>query len=170
MTVFSKYLLASGCVMITTLTSVALAVPQPQRNLAGYSSQLTVRPGDSIDFMVNSLESGSYKADLVRVINGDSRSKYEDQFKVVPVDAPFGGEYKGMAQALNTGSYVHVEDVSALDKLESFTVAAWIFPTFDPTEYTPPDLDNIDPFSPPSLNIAESISHQTIRTAAHSVV
>jgi len=151
------------CLIILLANVVhAEGVDGPKRTLIGYSSELTVRPGETIDFMVNAINGGSYKADLVRVINGDSHSRYKDQFKVVPVKASFMGSYEGNPQALNLGSYVHVDDASVLNGLKSFTVAAWIFPTFNPVEYTPPDLENPDPFHPPSLNIAESISHQTI--------
>ncbi|AXI45552.1 hypothetical protein C1J03_05590 [Sulfitobacter sp. SK012] len=48
----------------------------PARTIVGYSSELSVRPGDTVEFMVNSVDSGSYKADLVRVINGESQSLY----------------------------------------------------------------------------------------------
>jgi len=148
--------------MIMVQAGHSPAAGKYQRSIIGYSSELSLRPGDSVDFMVSAPDGGFYQADLVRVINGDMHSRYKDQFKVVPVEAAFAGTYEGKAQALNLGSYVHVEDASALDSLESFTVAAWIFPTFDPSEYEPPDLDNIDPFSPPTLNVAESVSHQTI--------
>lgn len=40
------------------------------RTLVGYSSELSVRPGDPIEFMVNAVNGGAYQADLVRVING----------------------------------------------------------------------------------------------------
>ncbi len=150
------------CTICLVNSALTLAADEPKRNIVGYSSELTARPGDTIEFMVSALKGGSYEADLVRVVNGDSQSRYKDQFKVVPVDASFAGDYESANQPLNSGSYVHAEDASALDGLKSFTVAAWIFPTFDPSEYEPPDLDNIDPFNPPSLNIAESISHQTI--------
>lgn len=154
---------------LVALTQSALSAPaeEVKRTVVGYSSELSVRAGDKIDVMVSALKGGNYDADLVKVINGDSVSRYKDQFKVVPVDAPFKGSYSGKPQPLNLGSYIHVEDVSALDGLGSFTVAAWILPTFDITEYTPPDLDNIDPFMPPSLNIAELQQYQVIISASH---
>jgi N,N-dimethylformamidase len=162
MNYFRIYFLVLCCVMSLVLANTSFATDEPKRTIVGYSSELTTRPGDSIEFMVTALKGGTYEADLVRVVNGDNLSRYKDQFKVVRVDSSFAGNYTGANQPLNSGSYVHVEDASALDGLKSFTVAAWIFPTFDPSDYEPPDLDNIDPFSPPSLNIAESISHQTI--------
>ena len=149
-------------VALSILTLSPATADEPARSLVGYSSELTVRPGDSVSFMVSSFDADDYEADLVRVINGDRLSVYKDGFELRPVDATFAGSYRGRPQALNLGSYVHVEDASALDGLESFTVAAWVFPTFDPTGYEPPDLDNIDPFSPPTLNVAEKVGHQTV--------
>lgn len=127
------------------------------RTLIGYSSELTVRPGDSLDFKVNTVNGGSYTADLVRVVNGDSRSIYGDLFKLTEVEAPFAGEYQGIQQPLNLGSYVQVEDASKLDGITSFSVGAWVYPVFDPTEYSPPDLENPDPFHPPTLTLAPKI-------------
>lgn len=128
-----------------------------KRTIIGYSSELTVRPGDTVAYMVSVIGGGSYEADLVKVINGDSLSRYAKMFKVEPVKAPFARKYKGAEQPLNLGSYVQVKNTGPLDKLNSFTVSAWIYPTFDPTEYEPPDLENPDPFFPPTLNIAPLI-------------
>ena len=158
----SKNTLAVFFLLTATLASTGALAANSERTLIGYSSELSLRAGDTVEFMVSAMDGGSYEADLVRIVNGDNKSKYSDQFRVDKVEASFAGTYKGNRQSLNLGSFIHVEDTSALDGLESFTVAAWIFPTFDPTEYTPPDLNNIDPFNPPSLNIAESITHQTI--------
>ncbi|MCX2982036.1 hypothetical protein EYC98_14325 [Halieaceae bacterium IMCC14734] len=127
------------------------------RTLVGYSSELSVRPGDPIKFMVNAVNGGAYEADLVRVLNGESRSIYGKLFEVKKVDASFDGEYQGKPQSLNLGSYIHVEKTKPLDKLSSFTVGAWIYPVFDPTEFVPPDLDNPDPFHPPTLTMAPKI-------------
>ena len=43
-----------------------LAADEAPRTIVGYSSELSVRPGDTIEFMVNTLDGGSYKADLDR--------------------------------------------------------------------------------------------------------
>jgi N,N-dimethylformamidase len=130
--------------------------PAP-RTLVGYSSELSVRPGDTVDFMVNAEDGGAYTADLVRVINGESQSIYGDQFKLEHTPSSFEGTYEGSRQKLNLGSYVHVDNTAALDQLESFTVSGWIYPTFDPSTFEPPDLENPDPFHPPSLTMAPAI-------------
>jgi len=135
----------------------ALAADETPRTLVGYSSELSVRAGENVDFKVNSIDGGSYEADLVRVINGDSQSIYGDQFKVEYTASSFEGKYAGVAQELNLGSYIHVENTTAFDDLESFTVSGWVYPVFDPTGYEPPDLENPDPFHPPTLTMAPSI-------------
>lgn len=134
----------------------------PGRSIIGYAAPLSVRPGDKVDFMANVIGGGTYKADLVRVVNGDSLSRYKEHFRVDPVDAPFAGSYEGKEQPLNLGSYVQVEAGKTLDELKSFTISAWVFPTFTPSEYVAPDLENPDPFHPPTLTIAASIVDQTI--------
>jgi N,N-dimethylformamidase len=113
--------------------------------------------------MVSTLDKNRpFTAGLVKVINGDDLTRYHEAFRLVEVDAEFKGEYQGKVQPLDLGSYVHVEKTGPIDDLKSFSVAAWIYPTFDPTEYTAPDLNNIDPFSPPTLTIANRIVNQAI--------
>jgi N,N-dimethylformamidase len=146
----------SICLALFATPSVSLA-QEPARTIVGYSSELSVRPGDTVDFMVNSVNGEPYQADLVRVINGESQSIYGDQFKVEYAPSSFEGTYEGKPQALNLGSYIQVGDTSALDQLESFTVSGWIYPVFDTVSYEPPDLENPDPFHPPTLTYAPEI-------------
>ncbi len=47
----------------------------------------------------------------------------------------------GGSNALNLGSYIHVDDPALFDGLEDFTVGAWVNPSFNPSTYEPPDLD-----------------------------
>ena len=148
--------------MALMLSSQSSASDPGPRTIIGYSSVHTVRPGDTVDFMVNAVDGGEYQAGLVRIINGDYLTVYKEHFKVVDVEAPFAGQYTGMEQKLDLGSYVEVPASQKLDGLQSFTVSAWVYPTFDPTEYVAPDLENPDPFLPPSLTTAETIGDQTI--------
>ena len=145
-------------IIVSSLSALAA-----ERTIVGYASPMTVRPGDAVEFKINSIKGpASYKADLVKIINGDSLSRYGDMFKMRTVDAPFSGSYEGTKQNLNLGSYIEVDPSGGLNALKSFTVGAWIFPTFNLQEYKPPDLENPDPFHPPSLSIAKSIGAQTI--------
>ena len=104
-------------VLLSTVSIVLIptSIIAGERTLVGYSSELSARPGDTVEFMVSALQGGEYEADLVRVINGDNLSVYKDKFEMRAVDAPFAGRYEGKARELNLGSYVHVEDASALD-------------------------------------------------------
>ena len=81
-----------------------------ERTLIGYASPMTVRPGDTVAFKVNTVtQAAAYEADLVKIINGDSISRYGDLFEMRPVEAPFAGKYDGIVQDLNVGSYIEVE-------------------------------------------------------------
>ena len=154
---FRNCFLMLCCITSLVLANTSFAANEPPRTIVGYSSELSVRPGDTVDFMVNSVGGEKYDADLVRVINGESRSIYGGQFKVEYTKSSFERTYDGSQQELNLGSYIHVGNTAALDQLESFTVSGWIYPVFDPTGYTPPDLENPDPFHPPTLTMAPLI-------------
>lgn len=135
---FRNSVLVLCCTISLVQADRTLAADEPRRTIVGYSSELSVRARDTIEFKVNSTEGGSYEADLVRVINGESQSIYGDQFKVEYTASSFEGKYVGGRQELNLGSYIHVENTAAFDQLESFTVSGWIYPVFDPMGYEPP--------------------------------
>jgi hypothetical protein len=63
------------CVLCATLGPAPPAQAEPKRNVVGYSSEWSLRPGDTVEFHVNVVGSGTYEADLVRVVNGDSLSR-----------------------------------------------------------------------------------------------
>jgi len=98
------------------------------RTLVGYGWPWTVRPNESLDFMVSTFAEGDYQADLVRIICGDNIS-HPDMFKEEVLESPFSGSYPSRHQEIHTGSYVEIEAAPCLDTLESFTVQAMIFPT-----------------------------------------
>lgn len=98
------------------------------RNLLGYSDQISVRPGETIRFMVSSLDNTPYKADIVRLICGDDRPSGPG-YKEVEVKTPISGEYEGRAQPIRDGSYAIVPHQPVFDTLSSFTVQAMIWPT-----------------------------------------
>ena len=95
--------------------------------LLGYSDRLSVAPGDTIRFMV-SCEHPSYRADLVRLIHGDENPQGPG-YKERLVASDINGEYPGRVQHIHSGSYVIVEDSTPLRQIESFTLAAWVYPT-----------------------------------------
>lgn len=145
------------------LVSLAYNSAAQDRNVVGYASPMTVRPGDTVEFKVSTIDQDAdYTADLVKIIQGDSLSVYGEDFEVQPFEAPFAGDYSGLVQDLNLGSYIDVEPSAQLDALESFTIGMWIFPTFNPAKYEAPDFENPDPFNPPTLNIAAEVASQTL--------
>jgi N,N-dimethylformamidase len=92
--------------------------------ITGYSDQLYCRPGESIAFKVN-CEEPSYRADIVRIICGDTNPEGPGVKEVV-VDTPMNGVYPGRPQSIRAGSYVAIPNAPALT---SFTLSAYIWPT-----------------------------------------
>src|SRR5262245_46865306 len=74
--------------------------------LVGYSDRLSVAPGETISFMVSS-EHPTYRADVVRLIHGDTNPLGPD-FIEEAVSTPVSGAYPGRTQQIVTGSYVAV--------------------------------------------------------------
>lgn len=97
--------------------------------IVGYCDRLSVQPGQKIQFMV-STDSPTYRAEIVRLIHGDSNPKGPEA-KEERVATTVSGEYRGRRQEFPQGSYVIVPGIekSALDAAESFTLSAWICPT-----------------------------------------
>ncbi len=95
--------------------------------LTGYSDPMSVRRGETINFMV-SCALPSYRADIVRLIHGDPNPKGPG-FKEELITTSVGGEYPGRVQDIRNGSYVVVEDSPVLRPRDGFTLQAWIFPT-----------------------------------------
>jgi N,N-dimethylformamidase len=95
-------------------------------DVVGYSDPLSVRPGDTIDFMV-SCNAASYHANVVRLIHGDE-NPLGPGFREQDVPTSIDGEYAGGVQAIHNGSAVEVSDHAAL-RPTSVTVAAHILAT-----------------------------------------
>ncbi len=137
----SPAMLGAAATTVATKAAAQQAEPGLERTLIGYPSRLSCRPGDRVEFKVSAFNNDSFEADLVRIFNADNLSVYKDRFELRPVEADFAGTYDGIAQPLNNGSYVEVLDASALDGLNSFTVGAYVLPTFLPGDFS----EEIDP-------------------------
>jgi len=96
-------------------------------NITGYSDEVSGRPGDTVQFMVN-CEHASYKADIVRLYCGDTNPAGPG-YKEKLVRSKVSGTYKGRRQVIHAGSFVHVEPKAALKEMTSFTVQAMVWPT-----------------------------------------
>ena len=100
------------------------------RSIIGYCWPWTVRPGESLDFMVSTYgdkAEQAYQADLVRVFCGDA--VIEGSLKEIELQAPFSREYAGRHQPSYPGSYVEVAENGVLNSLESFTVQTFLWPS-----------------------------------------
>jgi N,N-dimethylformamidase len=109
---------------------------KPVKPLIGYCDPLSVRPGDSLRFMVSCDTPGPYRAEIARVRGAGCTwegalshvlpgmgARFEKIADPVPAGLP------GRAQPIDPGSYAWVPWAGALAGCASFTAAAWLWPT-----------------------------------------
>jgi N,N-dimethylformamidase len=94
----------------------------------GYADRLSVAPGETIEFKVSCEEPGSYQADIVRLIHGDTNPAGPGFLEEV-VDADVNGEYPARFQPTDAGSYALVADDRMLALSGAFTLHAFVMPT-----------------------------------------
>jgi N,N-dimethylformamidase len=94
----------------------------------GYADRLSVAPGERIEFKVSCEEPGSYRADVVRLIHGDTNPAGPG-FREEALDTDASGEYEGRFQATDAGSCVVVDGGGALALSGPFTLHAFVMPT-----------------------------------------
>jgi len=95
--------------------------------ITGYSDKISVRPGETVQFMVN-CELPAYEAEVVRIICGDTNPAGPGVKEKV-IRTPVNGTYKGRKQIIEAGSYVTIPMSPVLEQLQSFSVQALIWPT-----------------------------------------
>jgi N,N-dimethylformamidase len=100
----------------------------PKTTIHGYANRLSVAPGERIEFKVSCEEEGRYRADLVRLIHGDTNPAGPG-FKEQVLDTELSGERPGRFQPTDAGSCVVVNDATALALDGPFTLHAFIWPT-----------------------------------------
>src|SRR6185312_3769334 len=100
----------------------------PAMKILGYADRFSVMPGESIRFMVSCDGISTYRADIVRLIHGDTNPAGPG-FKAEELETPVHGTYRGRRQPVHAGSAIVVPHTSTLDSFKSFTVAAMIWPT-----------------------------------------
>ncbi len=96
--------------------------------IIGYTSVLSAAPGETVDVMVGSYGASTYRADLRRIICGDTNPDgpgYKDE----PVDLSLGEERPARIRKINRGSCVIVPDRNILNRLTDFSIAAVVQPT-----------------------------------------
>ena len=96
--------------------------------IVGYADRFSVRPGETIRFMVSSDLAEDYRADIVRIIHGDLNPEGPG-YKEDVVNSGVSRSYPGRLQEARAGSCVVVPDHPRLAGLTSFHVQAMIWPT-----------------------------------------
>ena len=96
--------------------------------IIGYADRFSVAPGETVRFMVSSYKERPFKAEMVRLIHGDANPQGPG-FKTAPVRSAIERRYPGRHQTIAAGSYAEIPPATALESLDSFTVAAMIWPT-----------------------------------------
>ena len=95
--------------------------------ITGYSDKISVRPGETIQFMVN-CELPRYKVEIVRLICGDLNPAGPGVKEQV-VQTAANTSYPGRKQTIEAGSYVTIPDRPLLGQLNSFTFQVMLWPT-----------------------------------------
>ena len=95
--------------------------------ITAYADQISVAPGETINFMVN-CEAPKFKADIVKLICGDENPDGPG-FKEKLIRTAASGSYKGRKQIVHAGSFVQVDAGETPQILDSFTLQAFIWPT-----------------------------------------
>ena len=96
-----------------------------EKRILAYLDPLSVEAGEELKVMVSCEAAGSFEAQLVRLISGDSRA-HGTGFREEALNATFNGLHPGRKQALQPGSWAHLPGLPALD---GFTVALMVWPT-----------------------------------------
>jgi N,N-dimethylformamidase len=96
--------------------------------IVGYADRFSVRPGETIRFMVSSELANDYRADIVQIIHGDLNPDGPG-YKEKVVDCGVNRAYPSRFQETRSGSCVVVPDHPRLAELTSFHVQAMMWPT-----------------------------------------
>ncbi|EDP66954.1 probable N,N-dimethylformamidase large subunit [alpha proteobacterium BAL199] len=96
--------------------------------LTGYVDRLSAKPGGTIAFKISNTLAAEYSADLVRIRCGDPNPAGPG-LKILPVDLPFGGRFRGRHQPVHLGSYGRIETPASLADVPVLTLSAVIWPT-----------------------------------------
>lgn len=100
-----------------------------QPYITGYCDRISVRPGDSIQFMASAEGVGEADLQIVRLLHGDEHPEGPG-FQEREVDADCNGRVSLAYQAVQAGSFVRVPDPGGrLHPTGAFTMHAFVWPT-----------------------------------------
>src|SRR5262245_44777406 len=97
------------------------------RKLLAYADQISLEPGQTINFKVSSELTGRFRLELVRVRCGDD-SPNGPGLKQRRIEAAVNGEYPARHQNTQVGSFIRIDERGPFE-LDSFTLQAMIRPT-----------------------------------------
>jgi N,N-dimethylformamidase len=97
-------------------------------SVRGYCDRPSVAPGETIRFHVSADLPGEYRADLVRLIHGDT-SPNGPGFKEELVESAVEGSYPARFQRTQFGGYVEIPDGGALESANGLSVHAFVWAT-----------------------------------------
>src|SRR3954452_22028657 len=93
--------------------------------LIGYLDRFSARPGERLEVKVSSQLAVPYTADLVRVRHADPNPAGPGM-KLIPVPAPWAGEYPSVPKPIPRGSSGHAAGTLALG--DGFTLLVRVQP------------------------------------------
>jgi N,N-dimethylformamidase len=96
--------------------------------IIGYGDRFSVARGETIRFMVSAPDGRPYRAEIVRLIHGDANPEGPG-FKAEAVPGSASSAHRGRRQGIAIGSWARVPHHPCLDRDESLTLAAMIWPT-----------------------------------------
>lgn len=102
-------------------------MPAPTPVLLGYADRFSVRPGETIRFMV-SCEADRFSTELFRLIYGDEHADGPG-FRRVRVPSSADGAYPGRRQVIGAGSYVRIPIAEGRELERGLAIQTWIWPT-----------------------------------------
>ena len=99
------------------------------KKIVGYADRISVAPGERIRFMVScEPEVSSYRADIVRLLSGDTQPDgpgYRDE----AMPGAVSGAYPGRHQATHAGSFGLVPPHPVFEGLASLSLQVTVYPT-----------------------------------------
>jgi N,N-dimethylformamidase len=100
--------------------------------IVAYADRISVAPGDRLSVKASCSGLTSYRAELRRIIQGDINPEgpgYSDEL----IAADLGGPFPARHQPIYRGSYAAIDALGPLAGLQSYSIAALIWPTLPET-------------------------------------
>ncbi|WP_315834870.1 N,N-dimethylformamidase beta subunit family domain-containing protein [Bradyrhizobium prioriisuperbiae] len=96
--------------------------------ITGYVDRWSVRPGETINFMIGVRGGGRYRARIARVICGDPNPRGPG-YREIPVPWTLEGEHDGKEQLIAKGSWIDIPSLDLGTSAKPIAFAATIWPT-----------------------------------------